>query len=79
MHRTKCIRTELYWTYKLENEKEAKMNRQKSQDRSKNNKNTMNRTENQRKTSYDKNIKREGRKEKRKLMKMEEWLDDHAT
>jgi len=25
------------------------------------------------------NIKREGRKEKRKLMKMEEWLDDHAT
>jgi len=22
------------------------------------------------------NIKREGRKEKRKLMKMEEWLDD---
>ena len=25
------------------------------------------------------NINREGRKEKRKLMKMEEWLDDHAT
>jgi len=25
------------------------------------------------------NIKREGRKEKRKLMKMEEWLDDHTT
>jgi len=25
------------------------------------------------------NIKREGRKEKRKLMKMEDWLDDHAT
>jgi len=25
------------------------------------------------------NIKREGRKEKRKLMKMEEWLDEHAT
>jgi len=25
------------------------------------------------------NIKREGRKEKRKLMKMEEWLDDYAT
>jgi len=25
------------------------------------------------------NMKREGRKEKRKLMKMEEWLDDHAT
>jgi len=25
------------------------------------------------------NIKREGRKEKRELMKMEEWLDDHAT
>jgi len=25
------------------------------------------------------NIKRKGRKEKRKLMKMEEWLDDHAT
>jgi len=25
------------------------------------------------------NITREGRKEKRKLMKMEEWLDDHAT
>jgi len=24
-------------------------------------------------------IKREGRKEKRKLMKMEEWLDEHAT
>jgi len=39
----------------------------------------MNRTENQRKTSCDKNIKREGRKEKRKLMKMEEWLDDHPT
>jgi len=25
------------------------------------------------------NIKREGRKEKRELMKMEEWLDGHAT
>jgi len=25
------------------------------------------------------NIKGEGRKEKRKLMKMEEWLDDQAT
>jgi len=30
-------------------------------------------------TSYGMNIEREGRKEKRKLMKMEEWLDDHAT
>ena len=30
-------------------------------------------------TSYGMNIKREGRKEKRKLMKIEEWLDDHAT
>ena len=79
MHRTKCIRTELYRTYELENEKEAKMNRQKITKPKKNSKNTMNRTENQRKTSYDKNIKREGRKEKRNLMKMEEWLDDHAT
>ena len=25
------------------------------------------------------NLKKEGRKDKRKLMKMEEWLDDHAT
>jgi len=25
------------------------------------------------------NIKREGRKEKRELMMMEDWLDDHAT
>jgi len=25
------------------------------------------------------NMKRERRKEKRKLMKMEEWLDDHGT
>jgi len=25
------------------------------------------------------NIKREGRKEKRKLMKIEGWLDEHAT
>ena len=40
-HRTKCIRAELHRTYNLENEKEAKMNRQKSKDRSKTVKNIM--------------------------------------
>jgi len=79
MHRTYYLRIEMNRTYELEKQRN-KMNGQKyKKTEPKPTKQQEHRTKFQGIKLKTRTIEREGRKEKRKLMKMDVWLDDHAT